>query len=49
VWETAEAMGTAKKTVKARHQEIGFNSSEMFAKLGIKADITPKWHSYSEK
>lgn len=39
VWESAEAIDAAKKAVMAKHEDIGFSPDEMFARLGIKADL----------
>jgi hypothetical protein len=38
-WESAEALEASKKTVMAKHQEVGFNPKEMFARLGIDAEL----------
>jgi heme-degrading monooxygenase HmoA len=39
IWDSAESVEAAKKTVAARYEEIGFNPQEMFVRLGIKADL----------
>jgi heme-degrading monooxygenase HmoA len=39
VWESAEAIEAAKQAVMAKHEAMGFNAQEMFARLGIKADL----------
>ena len=39
VWHSAEAIEGAKDAVKHRHEELGFRPQEMFARLGIKADL----------
>jgi heme-degrading monooxygenase HmoA len=39
VWESDEAIEAAKKAVVAKHEEMGFNPQEMFARLGIKAEL----------
>lgn len=39
VWHSAEAIEGAKDAVKYRHEELGFSPQEMFARLGIKADL----------
>lgn len=39
VWESAEAIEAARKAVMAKHEDIGFSPDEMFARLGIKADL----------
>ena|SRR5438105_8011038 len=38
-WESAEALESAKKAVMGKHAEIGFDPKEMFARLGIDADL----------
>ena len=38
IWERAEALEVARKAVAAKHQEVGFKPSEMFARLGIEVD-----------
>ena len=40
IWDSAEAIEAARKVVMARHEAMGFNPEEMFARLGIKADLT---------
>src|SRR5918999_717335 len=35
----AEALESAKKAVIAKHEEVGFNPKEIFARLGIDADL----------
>lgn len=39
VWHSAEAIEAAKEAMISRHEEIGFSPHEMFARLGIKADL----------
>jgi heme-degrading monooxygenase HmoA len=39
IWESADAIASAKQAVMEKHKEIGFNPSEMFARLGIEADL----------
>jgi heme-degrading monooxygenase HmoA len=39
IWESAEAIETARKAVIARHEAIGFDPQEILARLGIKADL----------
>jgi hypothetical protein len=34
-----ESMEAARRAVVAKREEIGFNPREMFARLGIKADL----------
>jgi hypothetical protein len=34
-----ESIEAAREAVKAKYEEIGFNPQEMFAKLGIGADL----------
>ncbi|HET8728033.1 MAG TPA: antibiotic biosynthesis monooxygenase [Alphaproteobacteria bacterium] len=38
-WESPEAIEAARFQVAAMHRRIGFNPSEMFARLGIKTDL----------
>jgi hypothetical protein len=38
-WASQESVEKAKVVVRAMHQEMNFNPQEMFARLGIKADI----------
>lgn len=38
-WESQEAIENAKVAVMAMHKETQFNAQEMFARLGIKADL----------
>lgn len=38
-WDSPEAIENAKPLVMAKHEEMKFDSREMFARLGIKADI----------
>ena len=38
-WQSQSTMGAAKAVVMATHAKSGFNSQEMFARLGIEADI----------
>jgi heme-degrading monooxygenase HmoA len=39
IWDSTESLEAARKAVMAKHEEIGFNPQEMFARLGIKADL----------
>ncbi len=39
IWNSMRSIEAARETVKAKYKEIGFNPQEMFAKLGIKADL----------
>jgi heme-degrading monooxygenase HmoA len=39
IWDSMESIEAARKTVTAKYEEIGFNPQEMFARLGIKADL----------
>ena len=39
IWNSMESIEAAREAVKAKYEEIGFNPQEMFAKLGIKADL----------
>jgi heme-degrading monooxygenase HmoA len=39
VWNSIESIEAARKAVMAKYEEIGFNPQEMYARLGIKADI----------
>jgi heme-degrading monooxygenase HmoA len=39
IWDSAEALEAARKAVMARHEAMGFNPQEMFARLDIKADL----------
>jgi heme-degrading monooxygenase HmoA len=38
-WDSVEAIEPARAAVLAKHQEMNFNPQEMFARLGIKADL----------
>lgn len=38
-WENAEALEAAKKAVMVKHEKMGLNPREMFARLGIDADL----------
>ena len=38
-WENGEAIEHARAVVMARQKEMNFNPPEMFARLGIKADL----------
>ncbi len=39
VWESADALDSAKQAVLAKHAEIGLNPKELFDRLGIQADL----------
>lgn len=39
VWESTDALDSAKQAVMAKHEEMGFKPNEMFDRLGIKADL----------
>jgi heme-degrading monooxygenase HmoA len=39
IWDSMESMEAARRAVVAKREEIGFNPREMFARLGIKADL----------
>ena len=39
IWNSMESIEAAREAVKAKYEESGFNPQEMFAKLGIKADL----------
>lgn len=39
VWCDAGAVEAAREVVRARHEEAGFSPQEMFARLGITADL----------
>jgi heme-degrading monooxygenase HmoA len=39
IWDSTESIEAARKAVMAKYEEIGFNPQEMFARLGIKADL----------
>jgi heme-degrading monooxygenase HmoA len=39
IWDSMESMEAARKAVMAKREESGFNPQEMFARLGIKADL----------
>lgn len=39
IWDNAEAIEAARKAVMARHEAMGFNPQETFARLGVKADL----------
>jgi heme-degrading monooxygenase HmoA len=38
-WDSVESIENAKAAVMAMHKEMKFNPQEMFARLGIKADL----------
>jgi heme-degrading monooxygenase HmoA len=38
-WDGVESIENAKAAVMAMHKEMNFNPQEMFARLGIKADL----------
>jgi heme-degrading monooxygenase HmoA len=38
-WQDARSVENARASVMAMHKSIGFNAQEMFARLGIKADL----------
>lgn len=38
-WQSAEFVEAAKAVVMAEHRKSGFNPQELFARLGIRADI----------
>jgi heme-degrading monooxygenase HmoA len=38
-WESSDAIENARAAVMAMHKETNFNPQEMFARLGIKADL----------
>ena len=38
-WDSIESIEPARAVVMARHKEMNFNPQEMFARLGIKADL----------
>lgn len=38
-WDRAASMGKARQAVKALHKEMDFDPQEMFARLGIAADL----------
>lgn len=38
-WDSVESIENAKAAVMARQKEMNFNPPEMFARLGIKADL----------
>jgi heme-degrading monooxygenase HmoA len=39
VWDSEESIEAARNAVTANYEKIGFNPREMFANLGIKADL----------
>lgn len=39
VWESANALDTARQAAAAKYREIGFKPAELFDRLGIEADI----------
>jgi hypothetical protein len=39
VQDSAEAIEAEKQAVMARHEAMGFSPQEIFARLGIKADL----------
>jgi heme-degrading monooxygenase HmoA len=39
IWDSTESMEAARNAVMAKREETGFNPQEMFARLGIKADL----------
>jgi heme-degrading monooxygenase HmoA len=39
IWDSMESMEAARNAVMAKREETGFNPQEMFARLGIKADL----------
>lgn len=39
VWESDDAIKGARSAVLAKHSELGFNPQEMYARLGIEADL----------
>ncbi len=38
-WDSPASIENAKAAVRAMHKEMNFNAQEMFARLGIKADL----------
>ena len=38
-WENVEVFKAARQSVLAKQQEVGFNPTEVFARLGIEADL----------
>jgi heme-degrading monooxygenase HmoA len=39
IWNSMESLEAARKVVTTKYEEIGFDPQEMFARLGIKADL----------
>jgi heme-degrading monooxygenase HmoA len=39
IWESEKSIENAKQAVIARHKEMNLNPQEMYARLGIKADV----------